>query len=355
MQPTGMGCIYKRGLLTLPSDIRRAMREASKCRTVTDTDSYAFFCIYHYCRRGDDRGILQIMKNNFILLFAFGLVMAGCTSGKLTVNSVSYQALRTDFAQPEKIDNGAKIAVEYFFNSDGEMQPVVYNLTDDILVVDQTKSFVIKPNGSSVSYYDPTVRTSTTGTYSSETSGSSFNLGGIASALGVGGVLGTLASATTVGSSSTDGVMRQNTVTITDQPLVRVGPKGSIAMSKAYKIEGVGYSSTSRNNIIDIPQKSSGIRFSVCISYSLDDGATYDKIVTNFYESSNITVPVSNKKVSEAFYKIYQQKPDALAESMYMFLIPNNIKRAYTNALGGFIMHSNVYDTYIHGSLIDFQ
>ena len=27
----------------LPSDIDRAMREASKSRTVTDTDSYAFF------------------------------------------------------------------------------------------------------------------------------------------------------------------------------------------------------------------------------------------------------------------------------------------------------------------------
>ena len=27
----------------LPSDIDRAMREASECRTATDTDSYAFF------------------------------------------------------------------------------------------------------------------------------------------------------------------------------------------------------------------------------------------------------------------------------------------------------------------------
>ena len=36
-------CIYWRGLLQLPSDFDRAMREASDSRTVTDTDSYAFF------------------------------------------------------------------------------------------------------------------------------------------------------------------------------------------------------------------------------------------------------------------------------------------------------------------------
>lgn len=35
-------CIYWRGLLALPSDFDRAMREASKRRTATDTDSYAF-------------------------------------------------------------------------------------------------------------------------------------------------------------------------------------------------------------------------------------------------------------------------------------------------------------------------
>ncbi len=35
--------IYWRGLLALPSDFDRAMREASACRTATDTDSYAFF------------------------------------------------------------------------------------------------------------------------------------------------------------------------------------------------------------------------------------------------------------------------------------------------------------------------
>lgn len=271
------------------------------------------------------------------------------------VNSVSYQSLRTDFAQPKTIEKDAKIAVEYFFNSNGEMQPVIYNLTSEILTVDQTKSFVIMPNGNSVSYYDPTVRTTTTGSYSSTTTGSSFNLGGITSALGIGGPIGALASATSVGSSQTEGIMRQNTVSITDQPIVHIGPKGSVAMSKAYSIDGVGWSAKSRGNIIDIPQGNANVKFSVCITYSLDEGATYNKLVTHFYESSHITVPVDNKKVSNAFYSIYKLKPDALAESMYLFTMPNNIKTVTTDVMGDFLTHSNVYDTYIYGSLIDFQ
>lgn len=284
------------------------------------------------------------------------ILLSGCsTSGKLMVNSVSYQSLRTDFAQPKSIEKDAKIAVEYFFNSKGEMQPVIYNLTSEILTVDQTKSFVIMPNGNSVSYYDPTVQTTTTGSYSSSTTGSSFNLGGITSALGIGGPLGALASATSVGSSQTDGIIRQNTVSITDQPIVHIGPKGSVAMSKAYSIDGVGWSAKSRGNIIDVPHAEANLKFSVCITYSLDEGVSYNKLVTHFYESSHITVPVDNKKVSKAFYNIYDLKPDALAENMYLFTMPNNIKTVTTDVMGEFLTHSNVYDTYIYGSLIDFQ
>ena len=53
--------IYQRGLLALPSDIDRAMREASGDRTVTDTDSRAYFLLL-MCQRGDDRG-----TGNFIM------------------------------------------------------------------------------------------------------------------------------------------------------------------------------------------------------------------------------------------------------------------------------------------------
>lgn len=283
------------------------------------------------------------------------MISSCSTSGTLSVNSVTYQSLRTDFAQPESIANDAKIAVEYFFNSKGEIQPVVYNLTSEILILDQTKSFVILPDGSSLSYYDPTIKTSSTGTYSSQTTGTTFNLGGVTNALGIGGVLGSLANATNLSSSHTDGTIHQNIVTVVDKPHVNIGPKGSVAMSKAYKIEGIGSTSNLNNNVIDVEPKASSVKFSVCISYSFDDGKTYEKLVTNFYISSNISIPVSNRKVSQAFYSIYKQKPDALAENMYLFMLPNNIQNITTDVMGDFLVHSNIYDTFIHGSLIDFQ
>lgn len=295
------------------------------------------------------------MKSHFLWCIASLLVLCGCTSGSLSVKSVAYQSIRTDFAQPTSIPQDAKIAVEYFFNPQGEMQPVVYNMTSEILVLDQTKSFVIMPDGSSVSYYDPSVRTSTSGTYDSETNGTTFNLGGIAGALGIGGPLGSLMGSTTVGSSQTEGIIRQNTVTITDQPKVFIGPKGSVAMSKAYTIRGIGKNAYIDRNIIDISSKLSPTKFSVCVTYSLDDGVTFEKLVTHFYVSSHLAVPVNNKKVSRAFYSIYDQKPDALVENMYMFIIPNNIKSETTDMMGYFLTHTNLYDSYTQGSLIDFQ
>lgn len=57
-------CIYWRGLLQLPSDMNRAMREASGCRTVTDTDSYAFFRETINANEGMTAAILFIMDIN---------------------------------------------------------------------------------------------------------------------------------------------------------------------------------------------------------------------------------------------------------------------------------------------------
>lgn len=299
------------------------------------------------------------MRYYFVWLFVFLFLITGCTSGTLLVNTVAYQSLRTDFAQPKSIPNDAKIAVEYFFNSKGEMQPVVFNLTSEVMILDQTKSFLIMPNGTSISYYDPTVHVTTTGTYDSKTNGASLNLGGITSALGIGGVLGSLASSINVGSSNTSGLHQQNTVTVTDQPQVFIGPKGRVAMSKAYTIDGIGFpaifSFVQPTSKIDVSHDASTVKFSVCVTYSVDNGATFDKLVTNLYLSSDISVPVNNRKVSDAFNRIYELKPDALVENMYMFLIPNNIERETTDIMGEFLTHSNVYDEYIYGSLIDFK
>ena len=74
----------------------------------------------------------------------------------------------------------------YVIDTDGSINAVVKNLTTEILTIDQTKSFFIDTNGTSTSYYDPTVTTTSNSSYSSETEGAAFNLGGIANGLGSG-------------------------------------------------------------------------------------------------------------------------------------------------------------------------
>ena len=278
------------------------------------------------------------------LFFTSCLFLCSCgSSTNLLVSSVNYQAIRTDFAQPTAIPEDAKIIVEYFFNETGNIQPVVYNRTSGIITLDQTKSFIIKPDGTSVSYYDPTVRTQTDGSFGSVTTGSTFNLGGISNALGIGGAFGSLMNATNVSSSQTSGVIRQNSVTITDQPRVNIGPNGCIAMSKAFQVVGIGKTNKDFTNYVDIPMKQSPMQFSICVTYSTDEGETYQKLITHFYVSSQICERIDKGKVSEGFYKIYAQKADALAENMFMFILPNNVTR------------TNNENVYMRGSLIDFQ
>lgn len=90
-------------------------------------------------------------------------------------------------------------------------------------------------------------------------------------------------------------------------------------------------------------------------------GCTSGKLSVNSvaYQSlrTDFAQPQNDKKVSKAFYRIYELKPDALAENMYLFIMPNNITTKTINDMDDlhFINTGNVYDTYIHGSLIDFQ
>ena len=232
---------------------------------------------------------------------------------------------------------------------------MVHNLTTEIITIDQTKSFVIMPDGRSVSYFDPNTYSSTTGSFSSQTKSSTLNLGAVTSALGLGGPIGTLASGISVGTANTNGNYSQNTVIRADQPMINIGPKGVIAMSKAYSVKGVGKKGINYSSFTDISPTLSAIRFSVCISYSVDDGQSFEKLVTNFYVSSNINEKADMRNVSKAFNKIYITKPDALAENMYMFIIPNNIKKETTDVMDEFLIHTNINDVYLRGSLIDFQ
>lgn len=285
-------------------------------------------------------------KTNLILALAGATLLCGCSGNTLSVKNLGYQSVRTDFAQETKIPEDAKIAVMYVVDTDGSLNAVVKNLTTEILTIDQTKSFFIDTNGTSTSYYDPTVTATSNSSYSSHTEGTAFNLGGIANGLGIGGFLGSMMNATTLSGSGTTGNVNTVTTYMRDMPQVSLGPLGSGVMSKVFRIGGVGREALAAAGARkgEWSKTDSPLRFSVCISYTIGEGNPMQKLVTNFYVSSTMVVDISRGKVNDAFREIYKFKPDALYEPTYIFSLSSNLPS-----------QENVYDKMRNGVLIDFQ
>lgn len=275
--------------------------------------------------------------------------MTSCAP-KLQVSAVAYQSILNSRADLQtKIPEDAKIATFYHIDTNGDMTVTVQNLTDEMMVIDQTKSFFIDANGTSTSYFDPTIRTSTTTDISSGTKGMSVNLGSVAKAAGVGGGLGSLLSGVNVGGSSTSGTVTSNTDYITDQPKINIGPHGQILMSKRFHVSGVGQKALAdQSNItqLGLTPKSSHCTFGVTITYSVDGEETYSQFASEFFVNSILKVPVQKqgKKylVNDALCKIYADKPNALAEPWYMLYFD------YTKGIYG-------YRSYYNDTLYDYE
>lgn len=291
---------------------------------------------------------MSIFFRKIFLLSLTGIsvILTSCSSSYLSTDRVAYQSVRTTFAQPDDnnpIPEEVEIIVAYSISGNGDLTAIVFNRTDEIMTIDQTKSFFVNSNGVSTSYYDPTVRTtSTTNSYSS-TTGGSVNLGAVAGAFGVGGPVGTLLGGVNVGGASTDGTSTTYITQVADLPEVSLSPHSQAAMSKVYNISGIGGRMYGETTSLDLDKKNSYCTFSVCISYSIDDGKSYKKLVTYFYANSKIVVPVSKyKNVNDALRKIYAAKPDALNEPYYN--INFNDER-----------YEEGKSNYVHGILYDFQ
>ncbi len=281
-----------------------------------------------------------------LLLLMSALITASCSKGTLSTNKVAYQSVRTVTPKQEKIPDDAKIAVLYNINNAGELTAIVVNKTDEIMIIDQTMSFVVNSDGISTSYYDPTVRTTTKTDLSSSTGGASVNLGAIGGALGIGGSLGTALSGINLGGSETSGQAIANTTYFADQPRISLAPRSQGAMSKNFAIKGLGWKSlgNAETTYVSLSPKESFCRFSVCISYSLDGGNSFEKIVTDFYANSQIIKHTSSGLVNQALRNVFTTKQDALYEPWWMLYFSNNLPET-----------SNVYDCKRQGILFDYQ
>lgn len=282
------------------------------------------------------------MKHKIIYLIIC-VVFASCGSSKLSTNSVGYQSVRTTHAQPSQtspIPDDAKIAVAYSIGGDGALTAIVYNRTSEIMTIDQTKSFFVNSDGTSVSYYDPTVRTTSVTDMSSVTKGGSVNLSSITGALGIGGTIGQLANGINLGGSGTSGTAETSTTYVADLPQVSLAPHSNGAMSKTFHVTGLGASSLggSAINLPSLTKEQSYCRFSVCISYSTDGGQTFDKLVTDFYANSKVVVPVvKHGQVNNALRQIYEQKLDAINEYWWLLNFDNTESMGYDKRVQGIL------------------
>lgn len=252
-----------------------------------------------------------------------------CGSSRNLTSGVAYVSVKTRHAQPTAdtpIPDEAKIAVAYSISTQGEFTAIVYNRTSEIMTIDQTKSFFVGSDGKSVSYYDPTVRTTSTTDMSSVSKGGSLNLGSVAGVLGIGGAVGQLANGINVGGSGTKGTAVTNATYVADMPQVSLAPYSNGAMSKVFTVKEIAAKTMSLSPASQpvIRENESFCRFSFCVSYSLDGGVTYEKLVTNFYADSRVVVSATPYgKVNEALRQLYGAKPDLWYEPWWLLYFPN--------------------------------
>lgn len=247
-----------------------------------------------------------------LLILSSIFLLTGCSTYFPCIE-IGYISLRPTVVKDLPIPENADIAVYYQIDSDFKVNVLVENLTDDILTIDQTRSFFISPNNKSTSYYDPTIRTASNTTTAGTTSGGTFNFGGIANAFDIGGIAGSLMRSTTLGNSNSQVNSSTYTQIMADVPIVSIGPRGEMAMSKTFEAN-IG---TLMNETISATPETSPAKFTVTICYSFDNGETSDIITTDFYINSFIKSHVYDRHTNDAVRNLLTTKPNATLEPWY--------------------------------------
>ena len=275
---------------------------------------------------------LNVKINSVLGALIMVIFFSGCSSDKyLVVKGIGYQSINTRIPQissDRDIPQDASILTTYLIGNGGTVTVLIKNLTDKIITIDQEKSFFIDPSGTSHSYYDPTVHVTSKTDYAGKTSGSSVNLSGLIPMDGVKGPLKSLLGGINISQSSTNGSSVSNTILSTGQKKVSIGPKGIIALERGFKTGMLGSSMTPADakNTISYQYDNSPVKFSICISYSLNNEITYETLVTDFYASTYTFYPIEqNKNVNNVLRNIMSSKPDLFSQPWYLLYFSNNI------------------------------
>lgn len=135
-----------------------------------------------------------------------------------------YVTAKIAISESSVISNGEVEADFEPWVSGGRSDLVLKNKTNRIIYVDLANSFAIDEFETRC-YYDPSKVVSVN---SGSSSGGSLNLGAVARALGIGGLVGTLASGVTLGGGKSGGT----TTTFSSQRFLTIPPSGSGYISK---------------------------------------------------------------------------------------------------------------------------
>jgi len=265
-----------------------------------------------------------------------GLMSCG-SSNNIVSYGVGYQAVRLKTPPtPESVQN-AKISVTYTIDADGNLNSLVSNLTDDVMTIDQTRSFLIEADGRSTTYYDPTVRTTTVGNFEANTTSTIVNVGDVAWAVGI----DYDAHDVFAGRSKTTGQLIANSTQVADLPQVTIGPRGHAYLSRTFKVDGVGEDALRQSPAVVVQAEEyeqSPVRFKIYISYSFDDGKSYEKLESDMYVSTQIKRELgSYGRVNESVREILKAKPDAVREGWWTIAVSSNVPDAYDRYSQGFI------------------
>lgn len=268
-----------------------------------------------------------------LLFMASIIVLCSCCAPKLIVKGVGYQSVEQKSPSSNNIDK-ANIVAKYFIDADGNISILVENHTDKIMTIDRTKSFFQNDGEQAQMYYDSRVVTNTSSTTVSSSSGAAVNLGAIAGAVGIGGILGRALSGVNVGGSSGEAVTNSQTSYTIDQPKMSIPPHGSMYMGRTFKINGLGYdflkqaiNSSNQDVGKAFESNTSYAGCHVCISYSVDDEKTFDLLEIKLYANSILISKVRQQgNVNDAVRRLLLSKDNLLTEQWYILCAPFNIK-----------------------------
>lgn len=245
----------------------------------------------------------------------------------IDVTGVAYQSMRLiNPVSDKEVPPDVNIIIYCCINDLGSIDVQVMNNTDVIMTIDRTKSFFRDGKNNAVPYYDPNIIANTHSSTQGNTTGIGVNMGAVANAAGIGGTLGTALSGINVAESDSYSTTNSNTTYYIDQPELHIPPHSSASLGRSFSISGIGESFLG-DAIIESTENINNYFTSehtyaccnLCVSYSINDGKTYETIITDIFANTILVSKVKQKgKVNDALQVIYNYKNDAFIETWFL-------------------------------------